>query len=168
MINNLFFIISIVFIIYYIYICQNNIQNNNIQNNNIEHNQVQELLPYFNGYWLSTEEFNTCSDVDKLLLYVDYENTNLKLIIIKNNNILIDNNYNFYIDECNLQYKNNILSLDLQINNNIKDNLIWNNKEFKIYINILTGELKIIDIKNDILYGDFIKDNQITKYLNIN
>jgi hypothetical protein len=129
-----------------------------------------EYLSYLDGYWISNSEFNKESDIDNMILYIDYNNNNGSLMIISNNTILSNDDIIFNIDYNKIKkYKNGLNKLDFickfkTLKNNNK--FIWNNLEFKCTLSIKKGNLKLFH--NNILYADLNKDNLITNYINEN
>lgn len=123
-------------------------------------------LNYLDGYWISNAEFNELSNIDKMILYINYSDNSGYLTIITNNEIIsqdeldlnIDNNINF--DKNKLENMN----FKLLFNNKEGNNFIWKNKEFNSILSINNGNLKLF--YKDTLYADLYKDNMITSYIN--
>ena len=101
------YVLIIVLLISYIILNNNgnevNIDEVNIHNNS---NECNNLLTYLDGYWISQDEFNKASDIDKMILYIDYYNNLGTLIIIMNNNVVTNEEYQLYIDEDNIKFSN--------------------------------------------------------------
>ncbi len=162
--------------------------NNNLTLCNNKFNTQLDILSFINGYWISNEEFNNASDIDKMILYIDYINNTAKLVIINNNQIISNDEYQIYIDDDNVKYtpsgtkcntsksrvsgsngdlitKFNITFIPKSISNGESDN-IWSNKIFNCILNINTGNIKLIDEQNKTVFGDLFKDNMISNFIN--
>lgn len=142
---------------------------NNLTLCNNKSNTQLDILSFINGYWISNEEFNNASDIDKMILYIDYINNTAKLVIISNNQIISNDEYQIYIDDDNVKYdlitKFNITFIPKSISNGESDN-IWSNKIFNCILNINTGNIKLIDEQNKTVFGDLFKDNMISNFIN--
>lgn len=179
------YLIFIIIIVILIIIINNNTNcttnipyNNQICNNNsikkCNLDSSGQLLSFINGYWISNDEFNNASDIDKMILYIDYFNNIAKLVIISNNKLIVNDEYQIYIDDDNIinisnDNKNQLLLLHLtnfKISFISKENTIWANKEFKCILNINSGNIKLIDEQNNTVFGDLFKDNIISNFIN--
>lgn len=126
----------------------------------------EEYLNYLDGYWISNEEFNELSNIDKMILYINYDEKNGYLTIITNNEIISQDELNLNIDD-NIQFDKNKLqnmNFKLVFNNKNSNNFIWKNKDFNTILSINNGNLKLF--YKDTLYADLYKDNMITSYIN--
>lgn len=169
------YVLIIVLLISYIILNNNgnevNIDEVNIHNNS---NECNNLLTYLDGYWISQDEFNKASDIDKMILYIDYYNNLGTLIIIMNNNVVTNEEYQLYIDEDNIKFSNSnsssnsntILNFKISFKNNKNETSVWNNKTLYCTLNINSGNIKLFNHKDKVLFGDFIKDNIISNYIN--
>jgi len=129
-------------------------------------NEFSYLLNSIDGYWISIDDFNKESEIDKMTLYIDFNSYSADLVIIINNKIISNDKYNIYIDEENITKDNGILKFKISFSNNINvKNTIWNNKNFTCLLSPLTGSLQLYD-ENNIIYGDFLKDNMISNFIN--
>jgi hypothetical protein len=123
-----------------------------------------KILTYLDGYWISNSEFNELSDIDNMILYIDYKNKNGYLIIVSNNKIVAKEEFKLQIDN-EIKYKNNLynnLSFNCEFIHN--DEFIWSKLKFKCILSINNGNIKLFN--NNTLYGDLYKDNMITSYIN--
>lgn len=140
-------------------------------NNISKHNKnINKYLSYLDGYWVSNKEFNKVSDIDNMILYIDFKNKTGSLIIISNNIILTKDDIDLNINEDNIKFNNNILeNLEFKCSfnkKNLKSNkdFIWKNLNFNCILSIHDGNLKLFN--NNTIYGDLFKDNMITSYIN--
>lgn len=153
------------FIIYNYSDLSNHQENNYMTNMNIDFLK-DERLYYLDGYWISNPEFNKNSDIDNMILYIDFMNKTGYLLIIFDNKVVSKNEINLYIDEDTLDLKNsntNIINYKCRFTSSKKE-FIWNKIEFSCILNILTGNIKLFN--NNILYADLFKDNLISSYIN--
>ncbi len=123
-----------------------------------------DILPYLNGYWISNDVFNNASDIDKMILYIDFENNNSNLVIIINNQIASNEQYDFFIDDniSNIKNISDFITFDIRFISDTNNN-IWDDKLFQCNLNIMSGNIKLFH--NNTLYADFIKDNAITNII---
>lgn len=124
------------------------------------------ILLYLDGYWISNPEFNKNSDIDNMILYIDFINKTGYLLIIFDNKVISKNEINLYIDEDTIDLKKsntNIIKYKCRFTSSKKE-FIWNKIEFSCILNILTGNIKLFN--NNILYADLFKDNLISSYIN--
>ena len=172
---SIIYILIIVLLISYIIV--NNSDNSNHEKNyqnevNIDSirfndsNECNNLLTYLDGYWISQDDFNKASDIDKMILYIDYYNKVGTLIIIINNSVVSNNEYQLYLDDDNIKVSNSILNFKILFKNNKKEKSVWDNKTLVCTLNINSGNIKLFNHKDKILFGDFIKDNIISNYIN--
>lgn len=166
-----YLIFIFIFVLLIIIIINNNNCTDNINllsytnSNNNSLTSYDKLLPFINGYWISNDEFNTASDIDKMILYIDYFSNNAKLVIISDNKLIVKDEYQIYIDEENINIKNLVLE-NIKISFISKENTVWANKEFKCILNINSGNIKLIDNKTNTVFGDLFKDNIISNFIN--
>jgi len=129
-----------------------------------KNNDSDFLLNSIDGYWISNDDFNKESEIDKMTLYIDFNTYNADLVIIINNKIISNDKYNIYIDDENISKDNGILKFKISFSNSNK-NTIWNNKNFTCLLSPLKGGFQLYD-ENNIMYGDFLKDNVISNFIN--
>lgn len=129
-----------------------------------KNNDSQFLLNSIDGYWISNDDFNKESEIDKMTLYIDFNTYNADLVIIINNKIISNDKYNIYIDDENISKDRGILKFKISFSNSNK-NTIWNNKNFTCLLSPLKGGFQLYD-ENNIMYGDFLKDNVISNFIN--
>jgi hypothetical protein len=129
-----------------------------------KNNDSQFLLNSIDGYWISNDDFNKESEIDKMTLYIDFNTYNADLVIIINNKIISNDKYNIYIDDENISKDRDILKFKISFSNSNK-NTIWNNKNFTCLLSPLKGGFQLYD-ENNIIYGDFLKDNVISNFIN--
>lgn len=142
-----------------------NWNNSDCYNNTNNLDNYLTKITFLNGYWISNDEFNNASDIDKMIIYIDYNNNSAKLVIISNNQIVTNTQYQIYIDEENINNSSDMLyTFNITFISDTES--IWNNKSFQCILNINTGNIKLIDNKNKIVYGDLFKDNIITSFIN--
>lgn len=121
---------------------------------------------YINGYWTSDNKFSKLSDIDEMIIYFDLEKNNGYLIIINDNNIAINSEFDILLnDKFEYTYKdvNNNLLFNVEFKSDDND-FIWDNKIFNCILSINSGSLKVFH--EDTIYADLFKDNKITYYLN--
>lgn len=163
-------IVILIIIILISYILFNNLIELSIDNsldNSLDNSIDNNIhIKYLDGYWISQDEFNKASDIDKMILYIDKINNIGTLIIIINNQIVSNEEYQLYIDEENIKFQDLILQFNISFQNNKKKDYVWNNKTFHCSLNIQTGNIKLFNHKDKIIFGDFIKDNIISNYIN--
>jgi hypothetical protein len=133
-------------------------------------NELNNSLSYLDGYWISNIQFNKESDIDNMILYIDFNNKTGKLMIISDNNILSQDDIILNINNKTIKKSKNILNkfyftCKFKKLKSSKDNLfIWKNLEFKCSLSINNGNLKLFC--NNTLYADLNKDNIISNYIN--
>jgi len=155
----------------------NNSNNSNKYNNYKKNNLNDKILSYIDGYWISNPEFNQVSDIDNMILYINFINKTGSLIIISNNTILSKDEISININEDNIKYNKDLLNNiefnctfnklkdnNSNSNNNSNNNFIWKNLEFNCILSINNGNLKIFN--NNTIYADLFKNNEITSYIN--
>jgi hypothetical protein len=157
------YLIFIFIILIFIIIIYNNTNSTDIIPNNYNIDSSGQLLSFINGYWISNDEFNNASDIDKMILYIDYFNNIAKLVIISNNKLIVNDEYQIYIDDDNI---NQLQLTNFKISFISKEKLIWANKQFKCILNINSGNIKLIDEYNKTVFGDLFKDNIISNFIN--
>ena len=129
-------------------------------------NEFNYLLNSIDGYWISNDNFNKESEIDKMILYIDFNSYSADLVIIINNKIILNDKYNIYIDEDNITKDDNILKFKISFSNSNKEKkYIWNNKSLNCILSPNKGTIQLHD-DNNILYGDFIKDHIISNFIN--
>jgi hypothetical protein len=129
-----------------------------------KNNDSDFLLNSIDGYWISNDDFNKESEIDKMTLYIDFNTYNADLVIIINNKLISNDKYNIYIDDENITKDNGILKFKISFSNSNK-NTIWNNKNFTCLLSPLKGSFQLYD-DNKTIYGDFLKDNLISNFIN--
>lgn len=154
---NIILIIIIILLLIILYI-------NTIQPYDTECISSDSLINSIDGYWISNDSFNKESEIDNMTLYIDFNNYTADLVIIINKQIITNDKYNIYIDEDNIINKDNKLVFKVLFKNST-NNTIWNNKTLNCILAPLHGTIKMFSHDN-ILYGDFIKDNKITNFIN--
>jgi hypothetical protein len=159
---NLFLIVIIILLIFII--IYNNENKCTIVEYDCDNNHTNSVNNYLDGYWISSDDFNNMSDISKMILYIDMNNNLATLIIIIDNRIATNEKYYINIDEDNIKHKNGVYLMDILFKAKNNKNLIWNNQQFKCSLNINSGNIQFVD-RNDTLYGDFIKDNQISNFI---
>lgn len=159
---NLFLIVIIILLISFI--IYNNENKSMVVDYDVDNNNSNSVNNYLDGYWISSDEFNNMSDITKMILYLDLNNNLATLIIIINNEIATNEKYYINIDEENIKHKNGVYLIDILFKAKNNKNVIWNNQKFKCSLNINSGNIQLVDSTNT-LYGDFIKDNQISNFI---
>lgn len=170
--NSILIFIIILLICYIIYISEQNLCTNGFNTCIKSNNELNFLLNSIDGYWISDDNFNKESEIDKMTLYIDFNSYTADLVMIINNKIIINEKYNFYIDEDNVVKYYDKTNTNSSIKFNISfmsanksKNTIWNNKQFNCILSPLSGNFQLYDNDN-ILYGDFIKDYTISNFIN--
>lgn len=141
---NIFYIIFFIILLNYVIYFSNKkciINNDNTDNN---------LKEFLNGYWSSDNDFAKNSEIDEMILNIDIQTMTGFLIIIIDNKIVINNDFDILLNEkCN---ETEFISDNIQF--------IWNEKKFKLYIFKNKGLIQLYH--NDILYASLYKDNKVT------
>ena len=162
---NILLILTILLLIsYIIFIHEQNSCSDGYNTHVKKNNDSQFLLNSIDGYWISNDDFNKESEIDKMTLYIDFNTYNAHLVIIINNKIISNDKYNIYIDDENITKDKDILKFKISFTNSNK-NTIWNNKNFTCYLSPLKGSFQLFDDTKTI-YGDFLKDNVISNFIN--
>lgn len=162
--NILLILIILLLISYIIFIHEQNSCSDGYNTCIKKNNDSDFLLNSIDGYWISNDDFNKESEIDKMTLYIDFNTYNADLVIIINNKIISNDKYNIYIDDENISKDNGILKFKISFSNSNK-NTIWNNKNFTCLLSPLKGGFQLYD-ENNIMYGDFLKDNVISNFIN--
>lgn len=164
--NSILIFIIIVLICYIIYTYEQNLCIDGFNTCIKSNNELKFLLNLIDGYWISDDNFNKESEIDKMTVYIDFKSYTADLVMIINNKIIINDKYNIYIDEDNIvKYGENFkFSISFVSANKIK-NTLWNNKQLNCIFSPLKGNFQLYDNDN-ILYGDFIKDYVISNFIN--
>ena len=162
--NILLILIILLLISYIIFIHEQNSCSDGYNTCIKKNNDSDFLLNSIDGYWISNDDFNKESEIDKMTLYIDFNTYNADLVIIINNKLISNDKYNIYIDDENITKENGILKFKISFSNSNK-NTIWNNKNFTCLLSPLKGGFQLYD-ENNIIYGDFLKDNMISNFIN--
>jgi len=162
--NILLILIILLLISYIIFIHEQNSCSDGYNTCIKKNNDSDFLLNSIDGYWISNDDFNKESEIDKMTLYIDFNTYNADLVIIINNKIISNDKYNIYIDDENISKDRGILKFKISFSNSNK-NTIWNNKNFTCLLSPLKGGFQLYD-ENNIIYGDFLKDNVISNFIN--
>jgi hypothetical protein len=162
--NILLILIILLLISYIIFIHEQNSCSDGYNTCVKQNNDSDFLLNSIDGYWISNDDFNKESEIDKMTLYIDFNTYNADLVIIINNKLISNDKYNIYIDDENITKDNGILKFKISFSNSNK-NTIWNNKNFTCLLSPLKGGFQLYD-ENNIIYGDFLKDNVISNFIN--
>ena len=143
------FLVILLCIWHHYYVEYKNTKNNKISDEIIEkHN-------FLNGYWTSDSEFSKMSEIDEMILNIDTKNKKGFLVIIVDNKIVSNDDFDMLIDtKCK----------EVEF---ISDNIdfIWNEKKFIMEISIYKGSL--ILYHNDMIYAKLYKDNKMSSILNL-
>jgi hypothetical protein len=162
--NILLILIILLLISYIIFIHEQNSCSDGYNTCVKKNNDSDFLLNSIDGYWISNDDFNKESEIDKMTLYIDFNTYNADLVIIINNKLISNDKYNIYIDDENITKENGILKFKISFSNSNK-NTIWNNKNFTCLLSPLKGSFQLYD-DNKTIYGDFLKDNLISNFIN--
>jgi hypothetical protein len=162
--NILLILIILLLISYIIFIHEQNSCSDGYNTCVKKNNDSDFLLNSIDGYWISNDDFNKESEIDKMTLYIDFNTYNADLVIIINNKLISNDKYNIYIDDENITKENGILKFKISFSNSNK-NTIWNNKNFTCLLSPLKGSFQLYD-DNKTIYGDFLKDNMISNFIN--
>jgi hypothetical protein len=162
--NILLILIILLLISYIIFIHEQNSCSDGYNTCIKKNNDSDFLLNSIDGYWISNDDFNKESEIDKMTLYIDFNTYNADLVIIINNKLISNDKYNIYIDDENITKENGILKFKISFSNSNK-NTIWNNKNFTCLLSPLKGSFQLYD-DNKTIYGDFLKDNMISNFIN--
>jgi hypothetical protein len=162
--NILLILIILLLISYIIFIHEQNSCSDGYNTCVKKNNDSDFLLNSIDGYWISNDDFNKESEIDKMTLYIDFNTYNADLVIIINNKLISNDKYNIYIDDENITKDNGILKFKISFSNSNK-NTIWNNKNFTCLLSPLKGSFQLYD-DNKTIYGDFLKDNLISNFIN--
>jgi hypothetical protein len=162
--NILLILIILLLISYIIFIHEQNSCSDGYNTCVKKNNDSDFLLNSIDGYWISNDDFNKESEIDKMTLYIDFNTYNADLVIIINNKLISNDKYNIYIDDENITKDNGILKFKISFSNSNK-NTIWNNKNFTCLLSPLKGSFQLYD-DNKTIYGDFLKDNMISNFIN--
>jgi hypothetical protein len=118
-------------------------------------NESAEFIKEFiNGYWTSDDDFAKLSEIDEMILNIDSNSMRGFLVIIVDNNIIINNDFDLLLfhNKCNeIEFISD--SIDF----------IWSEKKFKISTSINKGSIQLY--YDDVLYASLYKDNKISSLL---
>ena len=159
--------IFIIFISYLFFLNTNlhtNLDTNLNTNTNLQNNTNKDLS-FIDGIWISNDEFNELSNINNIILYINYNSNSGHLIIIDKDNQINKYEFDCYINLDTIQKNkdNNIINFDIRFHS--ADKLfIWKNKIFKSVLTINNGNIKLF--YSNTLYADLFKNNEMTYYLN--
>ena len=162
-------LLNIIFIIFLVillcYMSSSNIYNFNDINNINRINRINRInqkhckdhknnIDFINGYWTSDNDFAKMSEIDEMILNIDMNNKKGFLIIIIENKIVSNN-------EFDILFNKNHDEIEF-ISDNI--NFIWNEKKFNFDISLNKGSLVLYD--EGTIYASLYKDNKLSAIIN--
>ncbi len=138
----------------------------NLYNNTI----ICETNNFINGYWQSDSEFSSLSGLDDMILMLNTNDMTGLLIIVMDNNINGNDEFNFEIT--NINKKDNLHTFDIEFFTE-NSNFIWSDKKFNCILSINNGSLEIYDKSNNdenlvnstIIMAKLLKNNNLTNTL---
>lgn len=147
-------IITIIFIVLFlIYLVSIN-SNESIYLNHTKKENSEFIKDFINGYWSSDDDFAKLSEIDEMILNIDSKTMRGFLVIIVDNKIIINNDFDIllFYNKCNeIEFISD--SIDF----------IWSEKKFKITTSINKGSIQLYH--DDVLYASLYKDNKISSLL---
>lgn len=133
-----------------IYLVSTN-SNESIYLNYTKNESPKFIKEFINGYWTSDDDFAKLSEIDEMILNIDSKTMVGFLVIIVDNKIIINNDFDILINCNEIEF----------ISDSIE--FIWNEKKFKISTSINKGSLQLYH--DDVLYASLYKDNKISSLL---